>query len=178
VTSVEHMPEDMLVGRAARGDLVAFEALYRAHVGRVHAVCLRLCADAERAVDLTQESFVRAWRALDAFRGESGLGTWLHRIAVNVFLEDRRRRGRREGREEAIDDGMAGPGLSHVPQREAGIDLDRAIARLPEGARTIFVLHDVEGYRHDEIAASLGLSVGTTKAQLHRARRLLREALA
>jgi RNA polymerase sigma factor (sigma-70 family) len=178
VNDQTEIPEATLVGQAARGDLVAFETLYRTHAGRVHAVCLRLCADGEKALDLTQECFVRAWRALDDFRGESGLGTWLHRIAVNVFLEDRRRRGRHEGHEEAMEDEGTAPGLAQAWPRETGIDLERAIARLPEGARTIFVLHDVEGYRHDEIAASLGLSVGTSKAQLHRARRLLREALA
>jgi RNA polymerase sigma-70 factor (ECF subfamily) len=167
-----------LVRRAQRGDEEAFGELYRAHVGRVHALCLRLAGDRHASGELTQDVFVRAWEALPGFRGESAFSTWLHRLAVNTFLGDRRSTGRRERRvlptaepgrfERATPAGS--PGL--------GVDLERAIAALPEGARTVFVLHDVEGYQHGEIARMTGIAEGTSKAQLFRARRLLREALA
>lgn len=169
------------VRRAQAGDESAFEALYREHVGRVYAICLRMSGDARRAEELTQDAFVRAWERLGSFRGESAFSSWLYRIAVNVVLGTRRAEGRRAHRHEIA------AGLATAAEREeAGaverspgtrLDLERAIAELPPGARTIFVLHDVEGYRHEEIARLTGLAPGTSKAQLHRARRLLREAL-
>ncbi|NOT07788.1 MAG: RNA polymerase sigma factor [Gemmatimonadales bacterium] len=164
-----------LVARARAGDEEAFGALYRAHVGRVHALCLRLAGDGAAAADLTQDVFVRAWQALASFRGESAFSSWLHRLAVNVFLGERRARDRREKRVTPTDD------LSHFETTASApgesLDLERAIAALPERARVVFVLHDVEGYRHEEIGGLLGVAVGTSKAQLFRARRLLREAL-
>lgn len=166
-----------LVGRAQAGDEDAFATLYRTHVGRVHALCLRMAGDAHVAADLTQDVFVRAWEALPTFRGESALGSWLHRLAVNVFLGSRRSSGRREKRVFIA----AEPGLLERPQEGGSpglaMDLEQAIAALPERARLVFVLHDVEGYQHGEIAAMAGIAAGTSKAQLFRARRLLREAL-
>jgi RNA polymerase sigma-70 factor (ECF subfamily) len=167
-----------LVRRAQAGDSDAFAALYRTHVGKVHALCLRLAGDAHGAADLTQDVFVRAWESLASFRGESALGSWLHRLAVNAFLGTRRASSRRERRVFLVEDPAvlergdetAAPGLS--------MDLEQAIAALPKGARTVFVLHDVEGYQHEEIARMTGIASGTSKAQLFRARRLLREALA
>ncbi len=167
-----------LVRAAQAGDTAAFEQIYRLHVGRVYALCLRLAGDATRAEILTQDVFVRAWRKLASFAGRSAFSTWLHRLAVNVVVEDMRADARRNGRVVMMED------LSQVdaPGREAppgtALDLERAIAALPAGARLVFVLYDIQGYRHEEIAALTGLAVGTSKAQLHRARRLLREELA
>ncbi|MHB8079195.1 MAG: RNA polymerase sigma factor [Candidatus Krumholzibacteriia bacterium] len=167
-----------LVRAAQAGDAGAFERLYRLHVGRVYALCLRLAGDTSRAEILTQDVFVRAWRKLTLFAGRSAFSSWLHRLTVNVVMEDMRADARRNGRVVMMED----LSLVEAPGREApagaALDLERAIAALPGGARLVFVLHDVQGYRHEEIAALTGLAVGTSKAQLHRARRLLREELA
>jgi RNA polymerase sigma-70 factor (ECF subfamily) len=166
-----------LVSRALSGDDAAFEELYRQHAGRVYALCLRLSGDAVRARELTQDVFVRVWERLDSFRGESAFSSWLHRLAVNVALMAHRgdaRRLRRVAPAESLEDA---PALSAESAPGTDIDLERAIAALPEGARTVFVLHDVEGYQHDEIAAMTGTAAGTCRAQLFRARRLLREKL-
>ena len=164
---------------AAAGDTCAFESLYRRHAGRVHGVITRLVGgQGVRAEDLTQEAFVRAWQALPKFRFESAVSTWLHRLAVTTALMELR--SRRSGpsfdeSEDALEDlGMAdsagnGTALS--------MDLERAVATLPSRARAVLVLHDVEGWKHEEIAAELGMAVGSSKAQLHRARHLLRERL-
>lgn len=166
-----------LVFRAQDGDLAAYEALYRAHVGRIHALCRRMTGNPERAEELTQETFVRAWEKLDGYRAESAFSTWLGRVAVNVVLGDRRSRSRRRRREEQAGDVLAFDHASRELRPGSGLDLDQAIARLPARARMVFLLHDVEGYRHEEIAGLLDISAGTSKAQLHRARKLLREAL-
>ena len=166
-----------LVGRAQSGDHAAFHTLYREHVGRVYALCLRLSADAARAEELTQDVFVRAWQHLGSFRGESAFSTWLHRLAVNTVLMEGRAAGRRERRVSGTDDLSAVERGGREPAAGLAIDLERAIGGLPEGAREVFLLYDVEGYRHAEIAALLGIAEGTSKAQLFRARRLLREAL-
>jgi RNA polymerase sigma-70 factor, ECF subfamily len=168
------------VARAARGDRPAFERLYRKHVDRIFSLCTRMVGDRTRAEELTQDAFVRAWEKLDQFRGDSAFGTWLHRLAVNVVLNDRQTEGRRRGRQDdSVEDvdtiAHADVRASHVPG--LSIDLERAIAGLPPGARKVFVLHDVEGYTHDEIGEMLGVTAGGCKAQLHRARLLLREAL-
>ena len=170
-------PMTELVERAQAGDDAAFEALYRTHLGRVHALCLRLSGEAQAATELTQDVFVRVWQALPSFRGESAFTSWLHRVALNVFLGQRRASGRRERRVFATDEpaGLERPGESDSP--ETGLDLEQAIAGLPEGARLVFVMHDVEGYQHGEIGRMIGIAEGTSKAQLFRARRLLREAL-
>lgn len=173
---MEAVGQSELVRRARDGDPDAFGVLYRTHAGRVYALCLRLEGDAARATELTQDVFVRAWERLDGFRGESAFGTWLHRLAVNVVLGDRRASWRREQRVTVTDD----PAALEAPRTvDPGIalDLEQAIARLPPGARTVFVLHDVEGYQHAEIAAMTGIAEGTSKAHLFRARRLLRELL-
>ena len=168
--------ERTLVTRAQRGDVAAFEALYREHSGRVFALCLRLSADRTVARELAQDVFVRAWDALPEFRGEAGLGTWLHRIAVNEMLmreRSERRRGARTSANEDVEAELAAPAVDVG----AAIDLERAIASLPPGVRRAFVLHDVEGYSHQEIADMTGLAAGTLRAQLHRARQLLTRRL-
>ncbi len=172
---------DPWVERAQAGETGAFEEIYRQHVGRVYALCLRMSGDPGEAAELVQDAFVRAWEKLDTFHGSSAFSSWLHRLTVNVVLGRWRARGRQRERVVAIDeltgDGCAGRDALQVPERRTTIDLERAIAALPTGARTVFVLHDVEGYGHKEIAEMTGLATGTCKAQLHRARRLLREAL-
>jgi RNA polymerase sigma-70 factor (ECF subfamily) len=186
VTAIAQPPDQSeaaaLARRAQAGDQGAFASLYRAYAGRVYALCLRLEADAARAEELTQDVFVRAWEKLGSFRGESAFGTWLHRLAVNVVLGDRRSAWRRGKRLLFTDDAgayerPAAGSQGALPAAVERLDLDRAIAALPPGARTIFVLHDVEGYQHGEIAAMTGIAEGTSKTQLFRARRLLREAL-
>lgn len=171
------LEERPLVDRARKGDLAAFEELYRKNVGRVYGLCLRLLANAAEAEELTQAVFVRAFEKLGTFRGDSAFFSWLHPMATNLAFSERRSRGRREARITVTDDLTSFEGDRPLPAPGARLDLDRAIAALPPGARKVFVLHDVEGYRHDEIAAMTGLATGTSKAQLHRARRLLREKL-
>lgn len=164
------------VRRAQAGELAAFEELYRENVGRVYALCLRLSSDPTLAEELTQDAFVRAWQRLASFRGESAFFTWLYPLVVNLTLSERRSRRRREARVMPMADPSAFE--TAIPARpEVKLDLARALDRLPPGARAIFVLHDVEGRRHQEIADLTGVATGTSKAQLHRARKLLREAL-
>jgi RNA polymerase sigma-70 factor (ECF subfamily) len=157
---------------AARGDAQAFRRLYEENVDRVHALARRM-AGYEHAAELTQDVFVRAWQKLHTFRGEARFSTWLHRLAVNLILSRRAtfatERARFLGDDEVLNRVETRPS-----GREHAVDFEGAIARLPDGARTIFLLHDVEGYRHEEIAGLLGVTTGTTKAQLHRARMLLR----
>ncbi|HEU4463905.1 MAG TPA: sigma-70 family RNA polymerase sigma factor [Gemmatimonadota bacterium] len=171
-----HVQGSDLVRRAQAGDRAAFKRLYEDHVGRVYALCLRLTGDSEDAMERTQDVFVRAWGKLGSFRGEAAFATWLHRLAVNVVLTDRRATGRRDRRTDAA--AVMGPRSEPAPRAGLAVDLERAIAALPPGARAVFVLYDVEGYRHEEIAEMTGIAAGTSKAQLHRARKLLREALA
>lgn len=167
------------VALAAAGDRRAFERLYRTHVDRVFSVCARMVGDRTRAEELTQDVFVRVWEKLKQFRGEAAFGTWLHRLAVNVVLNERKTDRRRMDRVEEVED------LDTVMHGDAqsgrspglAIDLEAAIQLLPPGARKVFVLHDVEGYTHEEIARMMGVTSGGTKAQLHRARMLLRDAL-
>ena len=171
-----------LVARAQRGDVDAFEMLYRTHSGRVYALCLRLTANGTRARELTQDVFVRAWEALPEFRGEANVTTWLHRIAVNAMLMQQRSDKRRSARialaDDDRDDSDAALQGATAPEDVAtAIDLERAVAALPPGVRRAFILHDVEGYSHEEIAQMTGLAAGTLRAQLHRARQLLMRAL-
>ena len=174
-------PPDDLVARAQAGDQTAFRDLYRQHSARVYALCLRLTGDARDAEERTQDVFVRLWDKLRSFRGESAFSSWLHRLAVNVVLNERRTTGRRERRVMPAEDPGNVVGAQHaatVHDRPAlRIDLERAIAELPDGAREVFVLYDIEGYAHGEIAQMAGIAEGTSKAQLFRARRLLREML-
>jgi RNA polymerase sigma-70 factor (ECF subfamily) len=167
-----------LVRQAQAGDLVAFERLYRENERKVFGLCFRLSSDPALAEELTQEVFVRAWRKLASFRGESAFSSWLYPLTVNVALSERRSRRRRDARIVATEDPASLERAPRSPAPEAGFDLEKAMAALPPGARAVFVLHDVEGRTHEEIAKLLGLAPGTSKAQLHRARRLLREALA
>ena len=172
------MPElTDLVRRAQDGDETAFRDLYREHAGRIYAVCLRLTGDAAAAEERTQDAFVRAWERLGTFRGESAFGTWLHRLAVNVVLMEQRGRRRRERRVAPASDDPVFERAAVAPAGAERLDLERAITLLPAGARQVFVLFDVEGYSHEEIAGMCGIAVGTSKAQLFRARRLLREML-
>jgi RNA polymerase sigma factor (sigma-70 family) len=165
-----------LVRRAAGGDIAAFEQLYRDHVGRVHGAILRLVGmDRARAEELTQDAFVRAWQKLSSFRHESAFSTWMHRLGINTALMDLR--GRRD--EENMDNAaleLAAGGDVPFCAAERG-DLERAVSNLPPRARAVLVLHDVEGWKHEEISVELGMAVGSSKAQLHRARGLLRRAL-
>ena len=171
------------VALAASGDRRAFERLYRMHVNHVYSICVRMTGDRARAEELTQDVFVRVWEKLPLFRGESAFSTWLHRLAVNVVLNERKVEGRERSRTAGTDDsdkdgdGYEALGGSSPPSHAERMDLEAAIALLPPGARRVFVLHDVEGYKHEEIAEMLGVTSGGSKAQLHRARLLLREAL-
>ncbi len=160
--------------RAASGDAAAFERLYRCHVGRVHSVVRRLVGE-EDAEEVTQDVFVRAWQKLHTFRGDAAFGTWLHRLAVNLTLSRRSQMAKLRARFPVLDE---------LPRRAARaaptglrMDVEQAIGTLPEGARQVFVLHDVEGFKHEEIASMLGMATGTSKSQLHRARMELRKWL-
>ncbi len=175
----ERRQELAWVERARSGDAAAFERLYRRHSGRIYALVWRLCGnDAALAEDLVQEAFIRAWNKLELFEGKSAFGTWLHRLAANVALSDRRIRLKRVAREQPMDEAVERTAMGERDQR-AGLkaDLEQAIARLPERARTVLVLFDIEGYRHEEIATLTGMAVGSSKAQLHRARKLVRASL-
>lgn len=166
-----------LVRRAQDGDVAAFERLFLTHQGRIYALCLRMTSEPSRAEDLTQDTFVRAWQKLETFRGKSEFSTWLYRLAVNTVLAELRSRGRWHDRLVEGDDSFA---EQPAPPRRSSleaIDLERAIAELPPQARLIFLLYDVEGYRHREVASMTGLAEGTSKAHLHQARKLLRKAL-
>ena len=174
--------EYALVRRAATGDSRAFEQLYRSHVDRIHGLCCRLChGDTAKAEQSTQDAFVRAWEKIGSFRGESRFGTWLHRLTVNVVLGEHRLLKRWVTFDEGVavdgDDSVAPELVLRHDDIGGRVDLERALARLPKGARAVLILHDVEGYQHDEISTLTGIAVGTSKAQLHRARRLLREWL-
>lgn len=171
--------ETELIGRARRGDVRAFEALYRAHSARVYGLCLRLADGRADAEDATQETFIRAWNALANFRGESAFSTWLHRIAFNeVIARKRRQASERRHLEladpaaDAVSPGGPDPGTPGELER-----IEQAIRRLPERARQAFVLHVIYGYTHDETAGFMGTAAGTCKAQVHRALRLLRDEL-
>ena len=163
------------VALAASGDTSAFERIYRSHLARIHSLVRRMLGSAD-ADEVTQDVFVRAWQKLHTFRGEAAFGTWLHRLAVNVVIErfrtDQVRRARlRDG--DDIFEMLPAP----AQRRDIGMDFEAALEKLPDGAREIFVLHDVEGYKHHEIATLLEISAGTSKAQLHRARMMLRRHL-
>jgi len=169
--------DNTLAIRARDGDSKAFEQLYRRYAGRVHAVCLRLAGNKTLAEECTQDAFVKAWESLKNFRGDASFGTWVHRIAVNAVLERHRTHLRRaawvsSGDEEQME---SVPGYDADPGH--GLDLEQCIAQLPPAARMVFVLFDVEGHSHEEIAGLTGLAVGTSKAHLHRARQILRARL-
>jgi len=174
-------PDFDLAQASARGDLAAFETLYERHHRRVYSLCLRMVANATEAEDLTQEVFIQLFRKIGSFRGESAFTTWLHRMTVNHVLMHFRKRGVKyektteEGEIGEIQDFLQAAG--ERPRYVDRLALDKAITELPPGYRTVFVLHDVEGFEHEEIAGMLGVSVGTSKSQLHKARMRLRELL-
>jgi RNA polymerase sigma-70 factor (ECF subfamily) len=166
--------ERRLVAAAVGGSSQAFETLYRRHVARTYALCLRMTGHAATAEDCTQEAFVQAWRHLPRFETRSAFGTWLHRIAVNAVLQHTRRRQETLGAEDSIEREVAEVLADHTAaDPEQGRDLETAIATLPAGARHVLVLVGVYGHTHEEAADMLGVAVGTCKAQLHRARALL-----
>jgi RNA polymerase sigma-70 factor (ECF subfamily) len=167
--------ESTFIRRAQRSDAKAFEALYRLHVDRVYGICLRMTGNVSEAEDCAQEAFIQAWNKMQKFRGDSAFSTWLHRIAVNAVL-GRMRKSKRE------QDRIMAVALNVPPTVTTGDagelrDLSEAVDRLPEGARNVFVLHAVYGYTHDEAGEMLGIAAGTSKAQLHRAKRLLAQQL-
>ena len=171
------MPEEAaLIARAQGGDTRAFEALYREHVDRVYGLCLRMTGNVTEAEDCAQEAFIQAWNKLAKFRGDSAFGTWMHRIAVNAVLGRIRKSKREQDRIQVVADTTLSSPVSVADNGELR-DLSDAIDRLPEGARHVFVLSAVYGYSHEESSDMLGIAVGTSKAQLHRARRLLVQQL-
>lgn len=183
-SQAEKLSEVELIERAKQGDAEAFEALYHLHKRRVYSLCLRMTANTAAAEDLTQEAFLQLFRKIGTFRGESAFSTWLHRMAVNVVLMQLRKKGLPVV---PLDDTMDTE--EEAPKKELGaldpslagsidrLQLQRAVEDLPPGYRSIFVLHDVEGYEHNEIAEIVGCSVGNSKSQLHKARLKLRELL-
>jgi RNA polymerase sigma-70 factor (ECF subfamily) len=170
-----------LVERCRRGDLAAFEELYKAHAGKLFSVACRMLGNPADAEDLLQEIFLSAHRKLDGFRGESALGTWLYRLATNHCLDYLRSRAARTNQlTDALDDerGVFGPERGGLAERSiTKMDLERALAQLPDGCRAAFVLHDVQGLEHREVAEALGIAEGTSKSQVHKARLRLRSLL-
>ena len=165
-----------LVARALDGDQGAYKDLYDGHVDRVFRLAYRMLADEEAAREATQKAFIRAFESLGQFRGDARFSTWLHRVAVSVFLNERRVAKRRAPRELEFDE-VASTRSSAPPDVELGLGIRRAVQELAEIYRTVFVMHDVEGYKHEEIADVLGVAVGTSKARLSRARAMLRQTL-
>ena len=175
VTEQGQIDERGWVERAQQADTAAFELLYRLHVDRVYGLCLRMTGNPSEAEDCTQEAFIQAWNKLSKFRGDSAFGTWMHRIAVNSVLGRMRKARREQDRIEAVTD--ISPAPETVGDSGNFEDLQNAVDDLPEGARHVFVLHAVYGYSHDETGDMLGIAAGTSKAQLHRAKRLLAQQL-
>jgi len=163
------------ISRAQRADAKAFESLYRLHVDRVYGLCLRMTGNVAEAEDCTQEAFIQAWNKMDKFRGDSAFGTWIHRIAVNAVLGRMRKSKRERDRIQLASDEVLSP--ASINDDGDLRDLSDAVNRLPEGARHVFVLYGVYGYSHEEAGNMLGIAAGTSKAQLHRARRLLAQQL-
>jgi RNA polymerase sigma-70 factor (ECF subfamily) len=183
-TASKAASETQLIARAQQGEGAAFEALFNAHKRRVYSLCLRMTGDTAEAEDLTQEAFLQLFRKISTFRGESAFTTWLHRLVVNVVLMHLRKKGLQQVSLDEVDSSQEEPvkrDYGDDDRRLMGsvdrISLDRAIAALPPGYRTVFVLHDVEGYEHNEIAQIMDCSTGNSKSQLHKARLKLRERL-
>ncbi len=175
VTEQGLIDEQDWVERARQADTAAFESLYRLHIDRVYGLCLRMTGNASEAEDCTQEAFIQAWNKLSKFRGDSAFGTWLHRIAVNSVLGRIRKSRREQDRMQAVTD--ISPAPETVGDSGNFEDLQNAVDDLPDGARHVFVLHAVYGYSHDETGEMLGIATGTSKAQMHRAKRLLAQNL-
>lgn len=172
----EPVTEDQLIRRTLEGDGDAARELYDAHVDRVYRICFRMAGEDHLAQDFTQETFVRAFTKLDTFRGEAAFGTWLGSIATSVSLNGLRKVKRFRGRELELDDELRGERSRQV-EPDVKVKLYRAIDELPDGYRTVFILHDLEGYTHEEIGQMLGIQSGTSKSQLFRARAKLRDEL-
>lgn len=167
--------EQVFLARARQADQAAFAELYRLHVGKVYGLCLRMTGNASEAEDCTQEAFIQAWRMLGRFRGDSAFSTWMHRVAVNTVLGRMRKERREQDRMKAVSDMQV---QGHPSGDGANMeDLQQALDQLPSGARHVFVLHAVYGYSHEETGDMLGIASGTSKAQLHRAKRLLAQQL-
>ena len=175
VTEHGLVDERECVERARQADVSAFESLYRLHVDKIYGLCLRMTGNVSEAEDCTQEAFIQAWNKLSKFRGDSAFSTWLHRIAVNSVLARMRKSKREQDRIQVVTD------ISPAPEIEGDTanfeDLQQAVDGLPDGARHVFVLHAVYGYSHEETGDMLGIATGTSKAQLHRAKRLLAQQL-
>jgi RNA polymerase sigma-70 factor (ECF subfamily) len=183
-TAPKAAPEAQFIARAQQGDEEAFAALFEAHKRRVYTLCLRMTGNTAEAEDLTQEAFLQLFRKISTFRGESAFSTWLHRLAVNVVLMHLRKKGLQQVSLDETEDSQGEPVRRDYGEQDARlvmsvdrIGLNRAIAELPPGYRAIFILHDVEGYEHNEIAEIMNCSVGNSKSQLHKARMKLREWL-
>lgn len=160
---------------ATAGDGAAFERLYRRHAGRILGLALRMAPTGE-AEELTQEIFVRAWQKLSSYRGEAAFGTWLYRLGIHLIISQRQRINRRRDREFFDEESMERAPAAKL-QADNAMDFETALRRLPEGAKEVLLLHDVEGFKHEEISDMLEISVGTSKSQLHRARMLMRKVL-
>jgi RNA polymerase sigma-70 factor (ECF subfamily) len=185
-TEVGELPEGEAIRLAQQGDAAAFERLYQLHSRRVYSLCLRMVSNTAEAEDLTQEAFLQLFRKIATFRGESAFSTWLHRLAVNVVLMKLRRKS---GTETSLEEFTEPDEESGGPRRDFGapdlrlsgsidrLNLQRAVDQLPPGYRAVFVLHDIQGYEHNEIAKIMGCSIGNSKSQLHKARMRLRELL-
>ncbi len=167
--------EALWIRRAQKSDSRAFEQLYRMHVDKVYGLCLRMTGNVAEAEDCAQEAFIQAWNKLSKFRGDSAFSTWLHRIAVNSVLGRMRKSKREQDRIQIAAE--ISPGPASIGDSGNLSDLSDAVNRLPEGARHVFVLSGIYGYSHEEASNMLGIAVGTSKAQLHRARRLLSQQL-
>ena len=175
LTSDDRNDEVLLITRVKQNDIQAFEQLYRLHSGRVYALCFRLVGNRAQAEEFAQESFVRAWQKIRTFRGESSFASWLYRLTTNVVLGSLRKKQLKQVSLDEVSDSQ-NPADRRLDTGSI-MDMEKAISKLPDGARTIFVLHDIEGYQHNEIAELTGLAIGTSKTQLHRARKLLKRCL-
>ena len=170
-------PEEELVLQAKAGSHAAFEALYRMHLGHVYGICMRILSDRSRAEEVTQKIFIHAWMKLQSFRGESRFSSWLYRLSVNMILDQLKLVGWKNDPDIRNEQTKLTDAPSFEPAHNLRLDLNNAIDSLPRQARIIFVMHDIAGYTHEEIAEAMKLAPGTCKAQLSRARRILREVL-
>jgi len=185
-TETGEIPEPDAIRLAQKGDAAAFERLYQLHSRRVYSLCLRMVGNVAEAEDLTQEAFLQLFRKISTFRGESAFSTWLHRLAVNVVLMKLRKKS---GKETSLEQVTEPDEESGTPRRDFGgpdvrlsgsidrVNLQRAVEQLPPGYKAVFVLHDVQGFEHNEIAEIMGCSIGNSKSQLHKARMRLRDLL-
>ena len=176
-TQTRIAPISDVVERAKSGDVAAFEELYHENIGRIYALCLRMTRNKTQAEDLAQEAFIRAWQKLNSFRGDSAFSTWLHRLTVNLVLTALKTHNRKTERVFTTDDLTPFEREGTNPKPGLGMDLEKAIASLPDQARKIFILYQVEGYKHEEIGQMLDIDPGTSKSQLYHARRAVRREL-